>query len=307
MVLDHTVRRRRLSMADRETVALLGTGGMGAAMGRRLLAAGLGVRAWNRTPERARPLADAGATVASSPAEAVRGAGIALTMLADGPAVEAVMTGPDGALAGLDEGALWIQASTIGVHETEGLQRLAAQQGVVFVDAPVLGTRQPAEEGRLTVLASGPDQARDRCAPVFDAIGNRTLWVGPAGNGTKLKLVANTWLNGLLAGLAETIAMARAIGVDPALFLDAIEGGPMGSAYARLKGNLMISGEYPASFPVTLALKDVRLALEAAAEQGLDLEVVRTIAGLYETAIRLDHGGDDMAAIYEATRPDRAR
>jgi 3-hydroxyisobutyrate dehydrogenase len=294
-------------MAEPRTVALLGTGRMGAAMGRRLLAAGLRVRAWNRSPERARPLAEAGAVLAASPAEAARGADTVLTMLADGGAVEAAMTGPSGALAGLDEGALWVQSSTVGVADTERLARLAADHGVVFVDAPVLGTRQPAEEGKLTVFASGPDQARERCAPLFEAIATRIMWIGPAGAGTRLKLVVNTWLNGLLSALAETIALARAIGADPELFLEAIEGGPMGAPYARLKGNLMISGEYPASFTVDLALKDVRLALEAARERGLDLPVLRTIAGLYGEAIELGHGGDDMAAIYEAVRPDRRR
>jgi 3-hydroxyisobutyrate dehydrogenase len=293
-------------MADPQTVALLGTGRMGAGMGRRLLAAGLRVRAWNRSAERARPLADAGATVAASPAEAASGADTVLTMLADGGVVEAAMTGPSGALAGLGDGALWVQSSTIGVADTERLERLAGEHGVVFVDAPVLGTRQPAEEGKLTVFASGPDQARERCAPLFGAIATRTMWIGPAGAGTRLKLVVNTWLNGLLSALAETIALAEAIGADPERFLEAIEGGPMGAAYARLKGSLMISGEYPTSFTVDLALKDVRLALEAAAERGLELAALRTIAGLYGKAIELGRGGDDMAAIYEAVRPQRS-
>ena len=217
------------------------------------------------------------------------------------------MTGASGALAGLGDGALWVQSSTIGVADTERLGGLAAEHGVVFVDAPVLGTRQPAEEGRLTVLASGPDQARERCAPLFEAIGTRTMWLGPAGAGTRLKLVVNTWLNGLLSALAETIALARAIGTDPERFLETIEGGPMGPAYARLKVDLMISGEYPTSFRADLALKDVRLALEAARERGLELPALGTIAGLYGKAIELGHGGDDMAAIYEAVRPDRAR
>jgi len=241
-------------MSPGETIALLGTGTMGAAMGRNLLGAGFAVRAWNRTAAKARPLAEAGASVAASPAEAASGAGILLTMLADGQAVEATVAGPSGALEVLGDGALWVQSSTVGADDTERLAELAREHGVGFVDAPVLGTKQPAEKGELTVLASGPEEA-------------------------------------------------RALGVDPERFLATIEGGPMGPAYARIKGDLMVAGDYPTSFSVLLAAKDVRLALEAAAQGGADLLVPRTIADLYRDAIDRGLGGADMAAIYEATRP----
>lgn len=290
-------------MQRRETIALLGTGTMGAAMGRNLLRAGFQLRVWNRTSAKAAPLAEAGATVAASPAEAAGGAGIMLTMLADGEAVEHTVAGPDGALSALGDGSLWVQSSTVGVDDTERFAGLAREHGVGFVDAPVLGTREPAEKGELTVLASGPEWARERCQPVFDAIGSRTRWLGEAGAGTRLKLVVNTWLYGLMAALASAIALARALGVDPERFLETIEGGPMGPPYARVKGNLMIARDYPTSFAVKLAAKDVRLALEAAAEHGADLPVVRVIGDLYREAIERSLGDADMAAIYEATRP----
>lgn len=290
-------------MPGRETIALLGTGTMGAAMGRNLLGAGFAVRAWNRTSSKAQPLAERGAIVAASPAEAAGGAGILLTMLADGEAVEAAVAGPSGALAALGDGAVWVQSSTVGLDDTERLARLARQHGVGFVDAPVIGTRQPAEKGELTVLASGPEPALQRCKPVFDAIGSRTIWLGEAGAGTRLKLVVNTWITGLVATLASTIALASALGVDPEQFLSTIEGGPTGPPYARMKGDLMAAGEYPTSFKVTLAAKDVRLALEAAAEHGADLPLLRVIADLFRGAIKRGLGEADMAAIYEATRP----
>jgi 3-hydroxyisobutyrate dehydrogenase len=291
-------------MPDRETLALLGTGTMGAAMGRNLLAAGFDVRAWNRTSAKAAPLAERGATVASSPAEAAEGAGILLTMLADGPAVEAAVAGPSGALAALGRGALWVQSSTIGIADTGRLAGLARQHEVGFVDAPVLGTRVPAEKGELTVLASGPDSARERCQPLFDAIGSRTIWLGEAGAGTRLKLVTNTWIAGLVGSLASTIALARALGVDPERFLEAIEGNAMWSAYARIKGELMIARDYsPPSFSARLAAKDVRLAREAAARHGADLVLLRVVEDLYREAIERGLGDTDMAAVYEATRP----
>lgn len=290
-------------MQARETVALLGTGMMGAGMGRNLLRAGFEVRAWNRTAAKAEPLASDGATVATSPAEAAAGAGIVVTMLADGAAVEAAMTGPSGALGALGDGSVWMQSSTVGVDDTERLAGLAGRHGVEFVDAPVLGTRQPAEQGELTVLASGPERALQRCEPVFDAIGARTLRLGEAGAGTRLKLVVNSWIIGLLGALASTIALARSLGVDPEQFLATIEGGAMGSAYARIKGDLMAAGDYPTSFAVTLAQKDTRLALEAAARHGTDLPLLRVVDGLFDEAIARGLGGADMAAVYEATRP----
>lgn len=290
-------------MRPRETVALLGTGMMGAGMGRNLLRAGFEVRAWNRTAAKAEALAPEGAIVAASPAEAAAGAGIVLTMLADGAAVEAAMTGPSGALGALGDGSAWVQSSTVGVGDTERLAGLAGRHGVEFVDAPVLGTRQPAEKGELTVLASGPERALQRCEPVFDAIGARTLRLGEAGAGTRLKLVVNSWIIGLLGALASTIALARSLGVDPEQFLATIEGGAMGSAYARIKGDLMVAGDYPTSFAVTLAQKDTRLALEAAAGHGTDLPLLRVVDGLFDEAIARGLGGADMAAVYEATRP----
>src|SRR6266508_2855714 len=218
-------------MAPRETIVLLGTGMMGAAMGRNLLRAGFPVRAWNRTSAKVAPLAEEGALAAASPAEAVSGAGIVLTMLADGEAIEATMAGPSGAL---------------------------------------------------------------------DAIGSRTLWLGEAGAGTRLKLVINTWILGLVGALASTIALARTLGVAPEQFLGTIEGSPMGTAYARTKGNLMAAGEYPTSFSLTLADKDVRLAMAAGAA---GLPLLRVVDDLCREAIERGLGDADMAAIYEATRP----
>ena len=168
------------------TVAVLGTGTIGEPIARNLARAGFDVRAWNRTREKAEPLAEHGAMVCDDAAEAARGAEIVLTVLADAEAtaetVEEIV---------FADGAVWVQMATVGLDGAERLAELAEEKGVAFVDAPVLGTRQPAEEGELVVLASGPDEALDRCAPVFDAIGQSTRRVGPAPNGSKLKMVTN--------------------------------------------------------------------------------------------------------------------
>ena len=273
---------------------------MGSAMARNLKKSGMEVRAWNRSRAKAEPLAADGIEVSESPAEAARGADFLVTMLADGGVVADVIDRDDGPLAALADGGVWIETSTIGAMDVERLAALAEKFDVVFVDAPVLGTKAPAENGQLIVLASGPEEARERCEPVFDAIGSKTVWVGEAGAGTRLKLVVNNWITGLLGVLAETIAFARATGVDPARFLESIDGGPLGVPYARMKGKMMIERDFPTSFSAKLARKDVDLVLEAASSEGLRMGIASSVAALFDEALKAGHGDEDMAAIYEA-------
>jgi 3-hydroxyisobutyrate dehydrogenase len=286
-------------------VAVLGTGIMGAAMARNLLAAGMEVRVWNRSREKAEPLADDGAKVADSPAEAAEGAGVVLTMLADADAVAEAVSGEDGALSALPDDGVWLQMSTVGIKGHEKLARIADEYGVAYVDAPVLGTKEPAEQGQLIVLASGPEEVRDRCEPIFDAVGSKTLWLGPAGTGSRLKLVTNNWITGLLSVLAETISLAEALDVDPSQFLEVIKGGPLDVPYAQMKGQMMIEEEFPTSFSAKLARKDIGLVLEAAEASGLRLPLTEAAATHFDAAINAGHGEEDMAAIYEAAKSDR--
>lgn len=277
------------------TVAVLGTGIMGLPMAMNLHNAGLKVRAWNRTAEKARPLADAGAEVADSPGRAVEGADFVVTMLTDGPAVDGV------AGAVLSSGAVWIQASTIGAEWADRFAEAAEKASVPYVDAPVLGTKKPAEDGKLVVLGSGPGELRERCAPVFDAIGARTLWVGPAGTGSRLKLVANAWVLALTNATAESVALAEALGIDPRLFLEAISGGSLDVPYAHLKGGAMISREFPLSFATRHAAKDARLVLDSVGQRP-DLGAARAALAHLEAATDAGHGDDDMAALYFGVR-----
>jgi len=293
-------------MANDNAIAVLGTGIMGAAMARNLLAAGFEVRAWNRSREKAQPLADDGAAVADSPAEAAEGAGFVLTMLADADAVAEATGGEDGALSALLDDGVWLQMSTVGLEGQEMLAGIADEHGVYYVDAPVLGTKEPAEQGQLIVLASGSEEVRERCEPVFDAVGSKTLWLGAAGAGSRLKLITNNWILGLLGALAETISFAEALDVDPNQFLEVIEGGPLGVPYAQMKGQMMIEEEFPTSFSANLARKDANLVLQAAEANGLRLPLTEAAAQHFDEAIDAGHGEEDMAAIYQATRPDRS-
>ena len=225
-----------------ETVAVLGAGGtMGFPIARNIARAGLPTRVWNRSGDKARPLTADGAYLARTPYDAASGAGIVITMLADEEAVARAMDGPDGALralSGARQGevgaaggphgrrhALWVQMSTIGETGTGRCAELANRAGVGFVDAPVLGTRQPAEEGKLVILESGPEEARPRLVPVFDAIGQCTIRAGEAGAGSRLKLVADRWVLAVVEAAGEAIALAEGLDLDPRLFFKAVDGG----------------------------------------------------------------------------------
>jgi 3-hydroxyisobutyrate dehydrogenase len=279
-------------MSSHPIVAVLGTGIMGAPMARNLLAAGFPLRVWNRSAEKAEPLGADGAVVAGSPREASDGAEIVLTMLADADAVL------DTVADALDGTPVWVQASTIGVEGTERCAALAAEHGVAFVDAPVLGTKQPAEQGQLIVLASGPAEQRERLAPLFDAIGARTIWLGDAGGGTRLKLVVNAWVLSLVEGLAETLVLAEGLGVAPELFLETIAGGPLDSGYAQLKGKAMIERAFEPAFPLSLAAKDLRLIEAVAERHDIDVPVLAAIAERFAEGLERGNGELDMSATF---------
>ncbi|MCL7493282.1 NAD(P)-dependent oxidoreductase [Streptomyces sp. MCA2] len=287
--------------SDALSVAVLGTGIMGAAMARNLAGAGHDVRAWNRTRAKAEPLAADGIRVTGTPAEAVDGADVVLTMLLDG---DAVLQAVGQAAAALPAGALWLQTSTVGTEALPSLARFADAHHLRFVDAPVLGTKAPAEKGDLTVLAAGPQDVRERAGRVFDCVGSRTLWVGEdaaSGAASRLKLVVNNWVLTVISGTGESVALARALGVDPRDFLDAVAGGALDMPYLRLKSELILAENYPASFTVSAARKDARLILEAARDTGVRMDLATAAAERLRRAEQQGHGQEDAAAAYFAS------
>ncbi|MFI1073887.1 NAD(P)-dependent oxidoreductase [Streptomyces puniciscabiei] len=299
--------RQGASMTDKPTVSVLGTGIMGAAMARNLCRAGLEVRAWNRTREKAEPLAADGARIAGTPAEAVEGADVVLTMLYDGNTVLDVMRE---AAPVLRPGTVWAQCTTAGLELVTDLAAFAGEHGLVFYDAPVLGTKQPAEAGQLTVLAAGPEEGRETVAPVFDAVGAKTMWTGSdggAGSASRLKLVANSWVLAATAAAGEVLALSRALGVDPQGFFDLIEGGPLDMGYLRAKSALVLDGRLtPPSFAVTTAEKDARLIVQAGERSGVRLDVAAAAAERFARAAAQGHADEDMAAAYFASFGDQA-
>jgi 3-hydroxyisobutyrate dehydrogenase len=280
-------------------VAILGTGTMGAGMARSLRRAGLEVVAWNRSRDRALPLAGAGIAVADSVAHAAGAADVVITMVFDEQAVLAIA--PE-LLGALRPGAVWMQSATVG---PAGMAQVAAVAGTTpLLDTPVMGTKEPAERGTLTVLASGASGLVDQVRPVLDAIGSKTVYVGELiGRASALKLAANAWIAALTAATAQSLALAAALGTDGDLFLAAIEGTPADSPYARLKGAAMGVGDYSPSFAVDGLLKDLDLARSAARDAGVAPPLLDAITDLYRRASSAGHGADDIAAVRTAFDP----
>ncbi|WP_062318427.1 NAD(P)-dependent oxidoreductase [Demequina maris] len=284
------------------TIAVLGTGIMGSAMTRNLVRAGHGVRVWNRTHATASALAADGATVASTPTEAVAEADVVLTMLHDGPVTLEVMSH---AAPGLRPGTMWVQSATVGLDLQPAIAALADDLGITLIDAPVLGTREPAELGTLTVLAAGPESVRADASSVFDAIAMRTFWVGDdaaAGAAQRLKLVTNAWVLAVNNATGEVISLAEGLGVAPELFLELIEDGPLDMGYLRAKAGLILEDRLDeASFGAATAAKDANLILAAAGLADVRLDGLEGARARLDRVVEEGHGDEDMAAAYRAS------
>ncbi|WP_123937650.1 NAD(P)-dependent oxidoreductase [Curtobacterium sp. PhB137] len=274
---------------------MLGTGAMGAGVAGSLLREGHQVTVWNRSADKAAPLGEHGATVATDPGTAVEHAEVVLLTLFDTDAVVDVL---EQAAGDAPTDAVWVQASTIGVDGTETVVQLAAKYAITLVEAMMLGTKAPAEQGKLTMLAAGPADQVDRVVPVLDAIGAKTIRAGErVGDGTALKLAANAWIASITAATGQSLALAAALGLDPQLFLDAIDGSASDSAYAHTKGAAIIAGEFPAQFALDGLRKDIGLIAEAARANDVSTTLLDALGRVYADASAAGHGGDDIAAV----------
>jgi 3-hydroxyisobutyrate dehydrogenase len=279
-----------------EPVAVLGIGAMGHGMAASALRAGIPVIVWNRTAEATRDLAERGAQVAGTAADAARQAAIVITMVTDADAVVSIAQ-DQGMLAALAPGAIWAQMSTIGVAGIDRVAALASAErpDVMLLDAPVSGSKDPAERGQLTIFASGPGEARLRVVPLFDALGQRTIWVGGTGAGTRLKLVNNTWLAFANEAVAASVALAHRLGLATGTVLDALGGAPLVSPWQAAKLQRIAGGEYSAQFALSLALKDVYLALRAGGDG--QLPVLACLADEWQQAVGQGLGEQDLTVV----------
>jgi 3-hydroxyisobutyrate dehydrogenase len=267
---------------------------MGSAMARNLVGAGLRTTVWDRSPSATAPLSDVGALVAASPEEAVRDARVVITMLPTGTVVESVIFG--GAAEAFSQGAVWAQMGTIGVAATTGIAGRLSQlrPDVMLVDAPVSGSKAPAEAGQLLILASGQREAEAIVRPAFAAIGRKTVWLGEVGQGSRMKLVVNAYMSILIEGVAEALELASQLGIDVAKLAEAIEGGPLDAPIADAKLHKMERGDFAPEFPLEWALKDVDLAISAAGDDTLPL--LAALSRQWRAAADAGHGHEDVSA-----------
>ncbi len=283
------------SRSGKPRVAVLGTGIMGAGMAERLLDLGFPVDVWDRTPAAAAQLGERGARDHVRPDDAVKAADVVVTMLPTGDAVRDVML-THGALAAMRAGGVWAQMGTIGVAATEELIAAAGagRPDVVFVDAPVSGTRAPARNGQLVILASGAETGRATVQPVFEALGQRVLWLGPAGLGMRLKLVLNTWLAFEVEAAAEVSAAAERLGISYDALLEAVRGGPLASGAALARLAKMQASDHSPQFPLEWGLKDLDLTAAAAGPEAIP--VTSAIAERWRTLVAGGAGRLDVSA-----------
>ncbi len=281
-----------------QSIAVLGTGIIGAAVARNLAVKGFKVRAWNRTSEKAQALAVDDVEPVAEVVDAVTEADMVITVLKDGPAVDEAMKA---ALPALRREVIWLQLGTVGIETVDALATFARKNGIIFFDAPVQGTRQPAEQGKLVILASGPNKGRDVVQSVFDAIGQRTVWVAnEPGASSRLKLALNSFVFALTNGTAEALLIAKTLGVDPALVLETISGGPLDSGYFQTKGTAMLKGDFKTSFSVDNGVKDARLVVDAIAATGVCADVAKAGLVRFERTATAEYGGKDIAATFLA-------
>jgi 3-hydroxyisobutyrate dehydrogenase len=292
-------REEEAMAQEKEPVAFLGIGTMGHAMATRALGAGLPTIVWNRDPHATRDLADIGAEVAGSCADAANRATIVVTMVTDADVVLSIAK-DQGMLAALAPGAIWVQMSTIGEAGIERVGALveAERPDVILIDAPVSGSKEPAEQGQLTIFASGPDEVRSRLEPLFDALGQRTIWVGRVGTGSKMKLVANTWLALAAEAVNTSVALSRHLGLEAEAVMNALGGGPLVSPWQAAKLNRIAQGDFSAQFALSLALKDVHLALEAGGAERF--RALACVADEWQEVVDRGFGNSDLTVVARA-------
>jgi 3-hydroxyisobutyrate dehydrogenase len=282
-------------MADDQCkVAVIGLGTMGRAMAKSLRRAGLSIVGWNRNRHGVEELLDL--ELAESVAAAASDADVVITMVTDADAVESIAA-QYGLLDALKPGAVWAQMSTIGVRGTGHLSELAQSQrpDTYFVDAPVSGSKSPAEEGALLIFASGTDEAKPLVAPAFDAMGQRTIWLGAAGLGSRMKLVNNTLLAFTSEGISNALALAQRLDLDTGAVIEAFDGGPLISPWESGKLRRIAREQFSAEFALSLALKDVRLALS---EGGPDrFKVLAALADEWGHIVDSGLGNEDVTVV----------
>jgi 3-hydroxyisobutyrate dehydrogenase len=278
-------------------VAVIGLGTMGGPMARHLIESGHEVTVHNRTREREEPLAAVGAARAATPAAAAQGAEAVLTCVSDTPDLEHVLLGPGGVVEGLPSGGLVVDCSTVSPSGTAEIAAALRERGIGMVDAPVSGGSEGAEKGTLTIFCGGSDEDFARAAAILNAFGGRITHLGPSGSGQTAKAVNQVMIAGTYASVGEGIALAEAAGLPIPELLEALSAGAAASWVLTNRAGNMVADTYPLGFKLALHRKDLGIALDEAAREGLPMAVSETVAGQEDDLMQAGHGDEDVSAV----------
>ena len=280
----------------------LGLGIMGNAMATNLVRAGFDVTVWNRNPARCAPLVALGARSGKNPREVAGNCDITFAVLADPAASREVCFGPDGVLEGIGAGRGYVDMSTVDDITVRDIEAAVTERGGRYLEAPVSGTKKPAEDGTLIILAAGDQSLYEESTPALDKMGSKRLYLGPAGQGARMKLVVNAVMGGMMASFCEGLALGRKGGLDGAQILEVLDAGALSNPMFRGKGPMLLQKEFPTSFPLKHMQKDLRLAIALGEVLGQPLHCIATVNETFKRACAAGHADEDFAAVFQVIK-----
>ena len=277
----------------------LGLGIMGSAMAANLVKAGFDVTVWNRTPEKCNPLVELGASRGKSPRAVTADCDVTFVMLSDPAAAREVFFGPDGAEKGIGGNRGYVDMSTVDGGTSGDISAAVIGAGGRFLEAPVSGTKKPAEDGTLIILAAGDRSLYDEVAPALDRMGKMRPFLGGVGQGARMKLVINMIMGGMMTAFCEGMALGQKGGLDGDQILEILDSGALANPMFKGKGALLLKGEFPTSFPLKHMQKDLRLAIALGDELGQPLATAAAANETFKRARVSGHADDDFAAVFK--------
>jgi len=275
----------------------MGLGIMGTPMAANLLKAGFPVMVYNRSPEKAQPLVQLGAGVASSPKALAKATDVVIAMVTGPEALGGLLWGPDGAGGAFNHNKAFINMSSVAPAYTRDLARELEPTGVTFIDAPVSGTKKPAEDGTLLILAGGPQDKVQELEPVLLAMGKKVIYCGAAGQGSMMKMFINLLLGLMMEGFAEVLNFGKLGGLPLEAMLDTVFSGPLNCAMFQMKAANLQNNTYPTAFPLKHMTKDAKFVVDTAFELGAPVPVAHTILHLFRIGVAQGWGDEDLSAI----------
>ena len=279
----------------------LGLGIMGSAMAANLVRAGFEVTVWNRTPDKCDPLVALGARQVGSPREVAAACDITFAMLADPAAAREVFFGADGAGEGIGEGRGYVDMSTVDGATAREISAAVTKRGGRFLEAPVSGTKKPAEDGTLIILTGGDRSLYEEAAAALDRMGKKRLYLGEAGQGARMKLVINMIMGGMMAAFCEGLALGQKGGLDGEQILEVLDAGALSNPMFKVKGPMVLKGEFSTNFPLKHMQKDLRLAVALGDELAQPLPCAAAVNETFKRARAAGHAEEDFSAVFQVS------